>query len=110
MEKPETKVFANRERSKNIFYHATSSKRLAPDIHTFRKSCIFFSHSVHLIANIGFKQQIFEFLEKVEYREKAFDVVYLDFTNAFDKVLLERLVKKLASPWSRGQVLTWVES
>jgi hypothetical protein len=56
---------------------------------------------------------LLEFLEKATDsidRGEAFDVVYLDFAKAFDKVPHHRLVKKLKAHGIRGKVLNWVRS
>ena len=37
------------------------------------------------------------------------DVVYLDFSKAFDKVPIQRLLKKIHGLGIRGRVLAWVE-
>jgi len=38
------------------------------------------------------------------------DVIFLDYTNAFDKVLHRRLLAKLQSHGIDGQVVKWVAS
>jgi ribonuclease P/MRP protein subunit RPP40 len=43
-------------------------------------------------------------------RGEAFDVVYLDFAKAFDKVPHERLVKKIRAHGVCGKLLAWVKS
>jgi hypothetical protein len=56
---------------------------------------------------------LLEFLEeatKVVDSGEGFDVVYLDFAKAFDKVPRERLLKKLRAHGIRGQVLAWINS
>ncbi len=41
---------------------------------------------------------------------KGFDIVYLDFAKAFDKVPKERLLKKVRAHGIRGRVLAWINS
>ena len=55
---------------------------------------------------------LLEFLEKVTVAVdggKPYDVVFLDFAKAFDKVPRKRLLKKLHSHGIRGQLLKWIE-
>ena len=55
---------------------------------------------------------LLEFLEKARAtvdEGKPFDVVFLDFAKAFDKVPRRRLLKKLHSHGIRGQLLKWIE-
>jgi hypothetical protein len=56
---------------------------------------------------------LLEFLEKATIaidRGESFDVVYLDFAKAFDKVPHKRLAKKLRAHGIKGRVLKWVKS
>ena len=56
---------------------------------------------------------LLEFLEKItEAVDKGIpmDVVYLDFAKAFDKVLTERLMKKLEAHGIRGKVGSWIRA
>jgi hypothetical protein len=56
---------------------------------------------------------LLEFLEKatsVVDSGKGFDVIYLDFAKAFDKVPLERLLSKCRAHGIRGLVLCWIRS
>ncbi len=39
-----------------------------------------------------------------------FDVVFLDFTKAFDKVPRERVLEKLRAHKVRGKVLNWIRN
>jgi ribonuclease P/MRP protein subunit RPP40 len=41
---------------------------------------------------------------------KGFDVIYLDFAKAFDKVPLERLLSKCSAHGIRNCVLCWIRS
>ena len=55
---------------------------------------------------------LLEFMEKattVVDGGDGFDVVYLDFAKAFDKVPTERLLKKVKAHGIRGRVLDWIE-
>ena len=55
---------------------------------------------------------LLEFLEKVTVAVdggKPYDVIFLDFAKAFDKVPRKRLLKKLHSHGIRGQLLKWIE-
>jgi hypothetical protein len=54
---------------------------------------------------------LLEFLEKattVVDSGEGFDVIYLDFAKAFDKVPTERLLRKVRAHGIRGQVLDWI--
>jgi len=54
-----------------------------------------------------------EFLEEVTCtldEGKPFDVIYLDFAKAFDKVPYERLFKKLISHGIGGKLLGWIKN
>jgi hypothetical protein len=56
---------------------------------------------------------LLEFLEKATTavdRGEAFDVVYLDFAKAFDKVPHKRLLRKVRAHGITGEVLRWIES
>ena len=41
---------------------------------------------------------------------KSYDIIYLDFSKAFDKVPHERLLKKVAAYGIRGNLLKWIRS
>ena len=43
-------------------------------------------------------------------RGEAFDVIYTDFSKAFDSVAHERLLKKLKSIGITGNLLSWIKS
>jgi len=56
---------------------------------------------------------LLEFLEKattVVDEGEGFDVIYLDFAKAFDKVPKERLLRKVRAHGVRGRVLAWIRS
>ena len=56
---------------------------------------------------------LLEFLESVTRgvdEGKPFDVIFLDFAKAFDKVPRERLLKKLRAHGVGGKVLQWIRS
>jgi len=56
---------------------------------------------------------LLEFLERVTASVddgKPFDVVFLDFAKAFDKVPKQRLLEKLRAHGVRGRVLVWIKS
>ena len=42
-------------------------------------------------------------------RGECFDVLYMDFSKAFDTVPHQRILRKLASCGIRGTLLSWVE-
>ncbi len=50
----------------------------------------------------------FEKVTKVIDKGKPFDVVFLDFAKAFDKVPRERLLEKLRAHGVRGRTLNWI--
>jgi hypothetical protein len=82
--------------------------------------------NMHLVRNMlirksqhGFMQDrscttnLLEFLEeatRVVDSGEGFDVVYLDFAKAFDKVPKERLMKKVRAHGIRGHVWDWINS
>jgi hypothetical protein len=56
---------------------------------------------------------LLEFLEKattVVDGGGSFDIIYLDFAKAFDKVPTQRLIRKVRAHGIRGPLLTWIES
>jgi hypothetical protein len=40
----------------------------------------------------------------------GFDIIYLDYGEAFDKVPIKRLLKKVRAHGIHGQILQWIES
>jgi ribonuclease P/MRP protein subunit RPP40 len=70
------------------------------------------------LSQHGFMRRRSTLTNLLEYLEKltsmvdngmAVDVVYLDFSKAFDKVPIQRLLKKIHGLGIRGRVLAWVE-
>ena len=55
---------------------------------------------------LEFSEEVYESIDE----RKPVDVIYLDFTKAFDKVPHKRLANKLEACGIRGQVLTWIKS
>ncbi len=56
---------------------------------------------------------LLEFFEKVTSvidQGSPFDIIFLDFAKAFDKVPKERLLEKLRALGVRGELLAWVRS
>ena len=56
---------------------------------------------------------LLEFLEEattVVDGGEGFDIIYLDFAKAFDKVPVKRLLKKVKAHGISGQVLQWIEN
>ncbi len=80
----------------------------------------------HLLENDLLKQSQHGFMPRkscctnlLEFFEAAtsavdagdpFDVLFLDFTKAFDKVPKERLLEKLRAHGVRGDILTWIRA
>jgi hypothetical protein len=54
--------------------------------------------------------EFFETVTEVIDQGKAFDIVFLDFAKAFDKVPRERLLEKLRAHGIRGRVLAWIRA
>ena len=52
--------------------------------------------------------EFLEFVTRIVDEGKNMDIVFLDFAKAFDKVLKERLLAKLAAHGVEGKVLQWV--
>ena len=55
---------------------------------------------------------LLEFFEKITDivdQGEAADVIYLDFSKAFDKVPAKRLIEKMKSCGINGNVLSWIE-
>jgi hypothetical protein len=80
--------------------HLTANKLINKSQHGFVKdrSCV---------------TNLLEFLEQattVVDGGAGFDIIYLDFAKAFDKVPIKRLLKKVRAHGIRGQVLHWIES
>jgi hypothetical protein len=80
--------------------HLTANKLINKSQHGFVKdrSCV---------------TNLLEFLEQattVVDSGAGFDIIYLDFAKAFDKVPIKRLLKKVRAHGIRGQVLHWIES
>jgi hypothetical protein len=82
----------------DLMSHLEKNKLIGPSQHGFLpgKSC---------------GTNLLEFLERVTSRiddGKPFDVVFLDFAKAFDKVPKLRLLEKLRAHGVRGKVLQWI--
>jgi hypothetical protein len=54
--------------------------------------------------------EFFEAATSAVDKGKPFDVVFLDFAKAFDKVPRERLLEKLRAHGVRGRLLTWIRA
>ena len=54
--------------------------------------------------------EFFEEVTKTIDKGRAVDVVYMDFSKAFDKVPHGRLVKKVKAHGIQGEVARWVEN
>lgn len=83
-----------------IVSHLERNKLIRPSQHGFLrgKSCV---------------TNLVEFLEKVTAQidaGKPVDVVFLDFAKAFDKVPVERLLKKLQGHGIGGHLLRWIRA
>jgi hypothetical protein len=83
-----------------LMAHLTGNNLLNPSQHGFMpgKSCT---------------TNLLEFMEKTTKVIDAglpFDVVFLDFAKAFDKVPRERLLEKLRAHKVRGKVLNWIRN
>jgi len=80
--------------------HLTENKLIKNSQHGFLKdrSCV---------------TNLLEFLEEattVVDGGAGFDIIYLDFAKAFDKVPIKRLLKKVRAHGISGQILQWIES
>jgi hypothetical protein len=85
---------------KKITEHLVEQKLLKDSQHGF-------------MDNRSTQTNLIEFLDKVlEYEDngEAIDLVYLDFSKAFDKLSHEKLIKKLAARGITGRVLLWIKS
>ena len=93
------KVF-ERVVAKKILEYLESKGLLNPAQHTFRKgrSC--------LSQLLQHYQQV---LNIMEHGDSA-DVIYLDFSKAFDKVDHKILIHKLSTVGIRGRLLSWIKS
>ena len=83
-----------------ITTHLTANKLIKNSQHGFLKdrSCV---------------TNLLEFLEEattVVDGGAGFDIIYLDFAKAFDKVPIKRLLKKVRAHGISGQILHWIES
>ncbi len=54
--------------------------------------------------------EFFETVTSVIDQGDPFDVIFLDFVKAFDKVPKERLLEKLRADGVRGELLAWIRS
>jgi hypothetical protein len=83
-----------------LMNHLAGNNLLNPSQHGFMpgKSC-----STNLL-------EFFEKTTKVIDAGKPFDVIFLDFAKAFDKVPRERLLEKLRAHGVRGRVLAWIRN
>jgi hypothetical protein len=84
----------------SVTHHLTVNKLVSKSQHGFMRgrSCA---------------TNLLEFVESATAavdRGEAFDIVYLDFAKAFDKVPHERLVKKLQAHGVHGKLLAWVKN
>jgi Reverse transcriptase (RNA-dependent DNA polymerase) len=82
----------------DITCHLARNKIISSTQHGFRKgrSCT---------SNL---LEFMEVMTKAADEGKAVDIVYLDFAKAFDKVPVQRLIKKLSAIGLRGHVLKWI--
>ena len=83
-----------------ITSHLTANRLIKKSQHGFVKdrSCV---------------TNLLEFLEQattVVDSGAGFDIIYLDFAKAFDKVPIKRLLKKVRAHGIHGQVLQWIEN
>ena len=65
------------------------------------------------MKNRSCTSNLLEFLEKatsVVDSGKGFDIIYLDFAKAFDKVPRRRLLNKVKAHGIRGPILNWIEA
>ena len=94
-----TKVFEKIVR-KNLTKHFDENNLLNPSQHGFRegRSCL-----SQLLSHID---DIFSILEE----GKDVDVIYIDFSKAFDKVDHNILLTKLRALGVEGKLLSWIES
>ncbi len=84
----------------NLMEHLLRNDLLASSQHGF-------------MPNTSCCTNLLEFFEKVTSvtdQGSPFDIIFLDFTEAFDKVPKERLLEKLRALVVRGELLAWVRS
>jgi hypothetical protein len=83
-----------------------------PDDHLLRNALL--ANSQHgFMPNKSCCTNLLEFFEKVTSvidQGSPFDVIFLDFAKAFDKVPKERLLEKLRAHGVRGELLEWVRA
>jgi hypothetical protein len=90
----------------NVITKEQSSKWL-----NFPKSCLvcqYTDQQIHTCSKMF--QEMFFFKNVFEKQSNLFDVIFLDFAKAFDKVPKERLLEKLRAHGVRGELLEWVRA
>jgi hypothetical protein len=81
--------------------HLSNENLIAPKQHGFlhalpKKSC-----TTNLLES-------YEYMSETLANYQPIDVVYMDFSKAFDRVPHKRLLHKLQAYWIRGQLLAWI--
>ena len=86
--------------ARTIRNHLETFKLIKDSQHGFTKgrSC--------LTNLLSFFSEVYEAVDK----DKAYDVVYLDFSKAFDRVPHERLIRKVEAHGIRGGLLKWIKA
>ena len=87
----------------NLARHFNNHQILYELQHGFRMSCSTFSSETQLI-------QLVEDLSRQLIQGKQSDLVLLDFSKAFDKIIHFKLLFKLSQHCNRGDTLTWIKS
>ena len=54
--------------------------------------------------------EVFKYFSKMVENGDCIDVIYLDFSKAFDTVPLQRLINKLKAYGIKNNILFWMES
>ena len=86
--------------AKNIRDHLDKFNLIKDTQHGFRNG---YSCLTNLLT---FFSEVFQALDK----DKAFDVIYLDFSKAFDRVPHRRLLKKVEAHGITGELLSWIKA
>ena len=55
---------------------------------------------------LSFFSEVYEAVDD----DKAFDIIYLDFSKAFDRVPHERLIRKVEVHGIGGDILNWIKA
>ena len=62
------------------------------------------------LINVSLTYKLFIGIFEAVGNDATYDIIYLDFSKAFDKVPRDRLVRKVRAHGINGKVLSWIRS